>query len=540
MDNEKYENNEQNSLEGLYKVAVSEMNNAVYEADYLRVATRFYGLRGYRDSEELEWRCRRRAEKLRNDDLLESAKYQMKSDTAVGYRKAIEILDQVKNRMETNEHRVTNDVMEVGYRGLSNSTSTLNAKTIAFLARLGLLSTSHWSRYAGSTAVVDSLLGIKYLVATVDAEPNRLYQKFLERNNNLVFQNPYALPIAYATKDLSSFDFAEYQNNPLAAQNALLRAMTGLDLDVYEPVRVSAVDFKGGQKNILYVEDDGCNYYEFLSDVYIKNKTDLENGTLKDVYAPDSEITFTLTVPADGRLYFYVPTNYKNKATILINGAEIETIFHEETDYVKDLGDRKVGEKLTLTLRLDKALYFYYPAEADLFYLENTENLDAQMKELAAGGITLSDFTEESFTGSITVTEGKKTVFTTIPYDAGWQITVDGVAIEGYETLDALLAFDLVAGTHTVELVYRPDCYVLGSIISVVSVLLFLLLIAIEFCVGRGYLKLGRKGRACFDLLMSDALIPDAVDPFTDEALGLLPTEEEAPCEDEKQEETDE
>ena len=103
MDNEKYDNNEQNSLEGLYKVAVSEMNNAVYEADYLRVATRFYGLRGYRDAEELEGRCRRRAEKIRNDDLLESAKYQMKSDTVYGYRKAIEALRGVKGRMETNE-----------------------------------------------------------------------------------------------------------------------------------------------------------------------------------------------------------------------------------------------------------------------------------------------------------------------------------------------------------------------------------------------------------------------------------------------------
>ena len=103
MDNEKYENNEQNSLEGLYKVAVSEMKNAVYEADYLRVATRFYGLRGYRDAEELEGRCRRRAEKIRNDDLLESAKYQMKSDTVYGYRKAIEALRGVKGRMETNE-----------------------------------------------------------------------------------------------------------------------------------------------------------------------------------------------------------------------------------------------------------------------------------------------------------------------------------------------------------------------------------------------------------------------------------------------------
>lgn len=430
-------------------------------------------------------------------------------------------------RMETTHHRVTNDVMEIGYRGLSNSTSTLNAKTIAFLARLGLLSTSHWSRYEGSTTVVDSLLGIKYLVTTINTQPNHSYMHLFDRNQNAVFMNPWALPIAYATKDLSAFDFSNYQNDPLAAQNALVRAMTGLDLDVYKPLRVSSVDFKNGQKNVLYVNADECDYYEFLSDVYIKNRTELEDGTMKDVYAPESEITFKLTVPADGKLYFYVPTNYKNKVTVLVNGAPSGTLFHEETDYVKDLGNRRVGEEVTVTLRMENCLYFYYKTDATLFYLESSENVASAMTALGENGITLSDFTESSFHGKITVTEDKRTVLTTIPYDAGWQITVDGTPITGYETLDALLAFDLEAGEHTVELVYLPDCYVIGRAVSIASLLFFLLLAAFEFCVKRDVIRLreGSMGKKCFDLFMSVDPIPDATDLFSDEALGLLEEE---------------
>ena len=52
--------------------------------------------------------------------------------------------------------------------GLSNSTSTLNQETIKLLNNLGLSSKSHWSKYLGSTPVVDSLLGIKYLIAETD------------------------------------------------------------------------------------------------------------------------------------------------------------------------------------------------------------------------------------------------------------------------------------------------------------------------------------------------------------------------------------
>ena len=83
--------------------------------------------------------------------------------------------------------------------------------------------------------------------------------------------------------------------------------------------------------------------------------------------------------------------------------------------------------------------------------------------------------------GTLTTTEDRPTVFTTIPYDAGWQITVDGERVDTYETLDALLAFDLSPGEHTVEMRYMPKEYVLGFKLFLIGTASLALLIGAEF-----------------------------------------------------------
>ena len=50
--------------------------------------------------------------------------------------------------------------------GVSDSrSSTLNARTIKLLSQFGYASMSHWSMYAGATAVTDALFDIKYVMA---------------------------------------------------------------------------------------------------------------------------------------------------------------------------------------------------------------------------------------------------------------------------------------------------------------------------------------------------------------------------------------
>ncbi|MBQ4054454.1 MAG: YfhO family protein, partial [Clostridia bacterium] len=67
-------------------------------------------------------------------------------------------------RMEKTDHRKTNDPFAFNIKGLSNSTSTLNAAQIDFLYKLGYSSKSHWSKYLGGNPVSDSLMGLKYIV----------------------------------------------------------------------------------------------------------------------------------------------------------------------------------------------------------------------------------------------------------------------------------------------------------------------------------------------------------------------------------------
>ena len=78
-----------------------------------------------------------------------------------------------------------------------------------------------------------------------------------------------------------------------------------------------------------------------------------------------------------------------------------------------------------------------------------------------------------------TVTEEQKLVFTTIPYDAGWNVYVDGKKVETYRTLSALLSFEVEEGYHTLEFRYMPKCYVVGFMASAVGILLFAFFIII-------------------------------------------------------------
>ena len=73
--------------------------------------------------------------------------------------------------------------------------------------------------------------------------------------------------------------------------------------------------------------------------------------------------------------------------------------------------------------------------------------------------------------------------YTSVPYEPGWTATVDGEEVALAETFDpsattvrltdAVIAFPLSAGTHTVTLRYRTPGLTLGCIISAISLLAF-------------------------------------------------------------------
>ena len=68
-------------------------------------------------------------------------------------------------------------------------------------------------------------------------------------------------------------------------------------------------------------------------------------------------------------------------------------------------------------------------------------------------------------------------MFTSIPYDDGWEVYVDGQKKEIIKIADAFVGVDAGEGEHEIYLKYVPKGLRLGGIISIVFCLGYVLLI---------------------------------------------------------------
>ena len=98
------------------------------------------------------------------------------------------------------------------------------------------------------------------------------------------------------------------------------------------------------------------------------------------------------------------------------------------------------------------------------------------MQRLNTSRYEITSSTEDTFSGTIHVEAGQELIYTSIPYDAGWIVKVDGAVVETEEIVGALMGFRTTPGNHTLELSYRPDCVVYGTYISLVGISAFLVL----------------------------------------------------------------
>ena len=72
------------------------------------------------------------------------------------------------------------------------------------------------------------------------------------------------------------------------------------------------------------------------------------------------------------------------------------------------------------------------------------------------------------------------TLFTTIPYDEGWTVRVDGAAADARPVFDTFLGIELEVGEHEIQLSYTPRGLKEGRMITAASVGLLVLLAGAE------------------------------------------------------------
>jgi uncharacterized membrane protein YfhO len=79
--------------------------------------------------------------------------------------------------------------------------------------------------------------------------------------------------------------------------------------------------------------------------------------------------------------------------------------------------------------------------------------------------------------GTVTADNEHSVLFTSIPYDIGWNVSIDGIEVDTYAVYNgAFLACDITPGMHELEFVYKDDSLLIGFCMFGAAALLLILL----------------------------------------------------------------
>ena len=349
-------------------------------------------------------------------------------------------------RIEKNFFRTVNDPLAAGMYGLSHSSSTLNAKPIELLKRLGFTSRSHYTRYSGRTTITSSLFGVKYELSTVNNTTTDV-----RNGEEITYEvNPYAMPICYLGKsDILDLELVQY--DPFEAQTQFLNTLIGSDADNYF-ARVVDMDLNTLNVTQGFTGDDHHSY----------KKVDA-NQT--------ASLTYTFKAPATGELLMYLPSTYERAVNVTVNDEGKGNYFEGDNNYMKSLGEFTEGEDIRVVLTLTKEnLYF---REAEFAVIDEHEIENALSLLLDTNKDTVCTKTSSTVVKTEVNCPEDCAFLSTIPVEKGWTVYVDGVKTEYQEALGALIAVPLTAGQHTVEMKFVTAGYPAAVLISISGIVIF-------------------------------------------------------------------
>lgn len=319
-------------------------------------------------------------------------------------------------RVNKEDNRTKNDGAWMHFPSVSLFSSTANASLSDLFRKLGCESSTNAYSINGSTPLVDSLFSVKYALFP-DQQPDTGLSVQAGREGDVwMYENLYTLPVAFV-----------------------------LPHDVEENWRLDAEDPAAVQNDLAAVLG--------ASPVLLQNESITDGKKL------------TFTAEETGDYYVYV-TNKKVKEVTAYVGERSESFDNTDRGYFLELGHILAGEEVTLEAEDDGN-----PSLKAQVWRFSPEGLKEVYDAMNKNPISLTLWTDTALAGSIQADQAG-TLYTSIPYEKGWTVLVDGQPAQTRKIFDTFLAIDIDAGEHRLSFSYEPEGLKTGAIISAVSILL--------------------------------------------------------------------
>ncbi len=335
-------------------------------------------------------------------------------------------------RAEKDFERNKNDAIEFNYKGITHYSSAFKAEINSTLRTLGNPQSYFWNSYYGKNPVLNALFSVKYEINKGDAPS--FYMPEFSNEDITLYENPYTIPlIAYANGDINT----QLNSNPFENSEQILKSIYSYDGSVFNVQSLNLISHTG--------EKIGEN--QFKSE---------ENINLE----------YLNVIQETGDIYLNL-TCY-NRYTLYINGEEFKTACeHYANEGTVYIGRFNQGDILSITLNFyDKEINLQsaFIAIVNEELLKSvTDEINKNTQNLIINGTDISADIMASENGFL---------YTSIPYDKGWSISVNGEKIETQKYLDTFLSIPLNAGENFVELSFSPIGFNEGVIISSVFIIL--------------------------------------------------------------------
>ncbi len=311
-------------------------------------------------------------------------------------------------RIEKVTRKTKNDGAWMNFPTVSLFSSTANKDLTNFFKSVGCEGNTNAYSITGSTPLIDSLFSVRYGLYSSEQEGDTNLMLLEKEEDTYLYRRLDTLPVGFMVAPDMDSMWQRDLGNPATVQNALCDAI-GADQVL------TAISGEGQGNRFEFTPDKAGDFY-----VYIGNRS--------------------------------------------VEQVEVQTFKNVNRGFLLELGWCKEGEPVVLTSETEEDL------RARVYRFE-FEGLHSVYEILNRYPLTVTKWTDTILEGTVE-TEKAGTLFTSIPYDAGWTVTVDGQVQTPHKIFDAFLSVDLTEGTHTIVFSYEPEGLRTGALITLGSMVL--------------------------------------------------------------------
>ena len=211
-------------------------------------------------------------------------------------------------------------------------------------------------------------------------------------------------------------------------------------------------------KNVTQIALNDGNYFtnqNYLLKTLVNTDKDI---LIKQKLNSTKKSKTSYKIKQDGTYYLKLKSIYQ----VITIGNNAYT-FNKDLVKNKELNINEVKSSLHLELDLNKndIIEISYPSEEDIeetleVYRFNKEEFEKAYNILKENQIKYTSYSDNKIEGTINV-DKEEIIFTSIPYDKHWKVTIDGKDAKTFPVLNSLLGIECTPGNHTIKIEYKTN-----------------------------------------------------------------------------------